>query len=165
MSKTPLLTALLAGLLLSTPAAAQEAQNAYSWITLGTMGGPMPRPGRHEPANLLWRKGEAHLIDTGDGAMTGLADAGADYPELRSIWISHIHFDHLGGLFAVLGLRLQTRTVTPLTIYGPPGMKDIVSGLIAAMRPSARSGFGIPGEVPIDPATKFRSWNWTMAPW
>jgi hypothetical protein len=80
MSKTPLLTALLAGLLLSTPAAAQEAQNAYSWITLGTMGGPMPRPGRHEPANLLWRKGEAHLIDTGDGAMTGLADAGADYP-------------------------------------------------------------------------------------
>lgn len=156
MSKTPLLTALLAGLLLSTPAAAQEAQNAYSWITLGTMGGPMPRPGRHEPANLLWRKGEAHLIDTGDGAMTGLADAGADYPELRSIWISHIHFDHLGGLFAVLGLRLQTRTVTPLTIYGPPGMKDIVSGLIAAMRPSARSGFGIPGEVPIDPATQIQ---------
>ncbi|WJS99760.1 MBL fold metallo-hydrolase [Novosphingobium humi] len=144
---------LLAGLLLAQPVAAQPVAAPYTWVTLGTMGGPMPRPGRNEPANLLVRAGEAHLIDTGDGAMTEMADAGADYPDLRTIWISHIHFDHLGGLYAVLGLRLQTRTVRPLTIYGPPGMKEIVAGLIAAMRPSARSGFGIPGEVPIDPAT------------
>ena len=133
----------MAGLLVAAPLAAQtppapapQAPAAYTWVTLGTMGGPMPRPGRNEPANLLLRKGEAHLIDTGDGAMTAMADAGADYPNLRTIWISHIHFDHLGGLFAVLGLRLQSRAVGPLTIYGPPGMKDIVNGLIAAMRPS-----------------------------
>lgn len=146
--------ACIGGLLITSPLAAQTrpASATYNWVTLGTMGGPMPRPGRNEPANLLVRKGEAHLIDTGDGAMTAMVDAGADYPDLRTIWISHIHFDHLGGLFAVLGLRLQARSVQPLTIYGPPGMKDIVEGLIAAMRPSARSGFGIPGEVPIDPA-------------
>ncbi|HWU02666.1 MAG TPA: MBL fold metallo-hydrolase, partial [Novosphingobium sp.] len=152
--------ACMAGLLIAAPLSAQtpptpspRAPTSYTWVTLGTMGGPMPRPGRNEPANLLVRKGEAHLIDTGDGAMTAMADAGVDYPDLRTIWISHIHFDHLGGLFAVLGLRLQSRAVGPLTIYGPPGMKDIVNGLIAAMRPSARSGFGIPGEVAIDPAS------------
>ena len=39
-----------------------------------------------------------------------------------------------------------------MTIYGPPGTKAIVNGLIAAMQPSAKSGFGVPGEVPIDPA-------------
>lgn len=149
---------LLAAMLLAAPAAAQSqpAPEAYSWVTLGTMGGPMPRVGRNEPANLLMRKGEAHLVDTGDGAMTAMVNAGADYPDLRTIWISHIHFDHLGGLFGVLGLRLQSRAVGPLTIYGPPGMKDIVTGLIAAMRPSARSGFGIPGETPIDPAANIR---------
>ncbi|RVU05846.1 MBL fold metallo-hydrolase [Novosphingobium umbonatum] len=146
---------LACGLLPLAQATAQTAQ-PYSWVTLGTMGGPMPRAGRNEPANLLMRRGEAHLIDTGDGAMTGMALAGADYPDLRSIWISHIHFDHLGGLFAVLGLRLQTRTTVPLTIYGPPGMKEIVSGLIAAMRPSALSGFGIEGEVALDPAASIR---------
>ena len=153
MPKPTILAGVLASLLLGTPVLAQPAKDAYTWVTLGTMGGPMPGQGRHEPANLLIRQGEAHLIDTGDGAMTAMANAGADYPDLRSIWISHIHFDHLGGLYAVLGLRLQTRTITPLTIYGPPGMKEIVAGLIAAMRPSALSGFGIPGEVPIDPAT------------
>lgn len=152
----------IAGVLLAlpvaTPLAAQPATAArsdapaYNWVTLGTMGGPMPQPGRNEPANLLVRKGAAHLVDAGDGAMTALADAGVDYPELRTIWISHIHFDHIGGLYGVLGLRLQTRTTRPLTIYGPPGIKVIVAGLVAAMRPSARSGFGIPGEVPIDPA-------------
>jgi ribonuclease BN (tRNA processing enzyme) len=161
MSKSIAGRAILAGmaaLLLAAPALAQSptAPEKYSWVTLGTMGGPMPSSSRHEPANLLLRKGEAHLVDTGDGAMTGLVEAGADYPDLRSIWISHIHFDHLGGLFAVLGLRLQTRAVGPLTIYGPPGMKDIVNGLIAAMRPSARSGFGVAGEKAIDPAANIQ---------
>ncbi|WP_177204189.1 MBL fold metallo-hydrolase [Sphingobium sp. AP50] len=112
----------------------------------------MAQPGRNEPANLVVRGGEAHLVDAGDGAMTAVVEAGTDYRALRSVWISHIHFDHLGGLYAVLGLRLQTRAVGPLSIYGPPGMREIVNGLLAAMRPSARSGFGVPGEVAIDPA-------------
>nr|WP_272917428.1 MBL fold metallo-hydrolase [Alteraurantiacibacter buctensis] len=111
----------------------------------------MPSAARAEPANLLVRNGSAHLVDVGDGAATAMTVAGADFQELRSIWISHIHFDHIGGLFGALGLRLQTRGTGPLTIYGPPGTRAIVDGLIAAMQPSARSGFGVPGEVPIDP--------------
>lgn len=128
----------------------------FEWVTLGTMGGPVPQPGRNEPANLLVRAGDAHLVDVGDGAATAMVAAGAQYPQLKSIWISHIHFDHIGGLFGVLGLRLQTRTVTPLTIYGPPGTKEIIDGLIRAMRPSARSGFGVPGEVAIDPGATIK---------
>lgn len=66
--------------LLATPLASQ-AQTAPApmppahdiWITLGTMGGPMPRPGRNEPTNLPVRNREAHLVDTGDGAMTEMA--------------------------------------------------------------------------------------------
>lgn len=123
------------------------------WVTLGTMGGPMPSAERSEPANLLMRRGDAHLVDAGDGAATEMVRAGSNFRDLRTIWISHIHFDHIGGLFGVLGLRLQTRTATPLTIYGPPGTKTIVENLLAAMRPSARSGFGVPGEVPLDPST------------
>ncbi|WP_120076085.1 MBL fold metallo-hydrolase [Aurantiacibacter odishensis] len=133
-----------------TPSAATEAPSA--WVTLGTVGGPQPVANRNEPANLLLVGNDAHLVDVGDGAATSMIRAGVQYADLRSIWISHIHFDHIGGLFGVLGLRLQTRTETPLTIYGPPGTQEIVDGLLAAMQPSARSGFGVPGEQSIDPA-------------
>ena len=136
----------------NAPAATEAAKPATEWVTLGTMGGPVPNATRGEPANLLVHKGQYDLIDTGDGAATAFLRAGGNFRALRGIWISHIHFDHIGGLYGVLGLRLQTRTTTPLTVYGPPGTKAIVEGLIAAMQPSARSGFGVPGEVPIDPA-------------
>lgn len=132
------------------------ARPATEWVTLGTMGGPMPNATRGEPANLLVHNGQLDLIDAGDGAATAFLRSGANFRALRSIWISHIHFDHIGGLYGVLGLRLQTRTTAPLTIYGPPGTGAIVDGLIAAMKPSARSGFGVPGEVPIDPAAGVR---------
>lgn len=135
------------------PTAIHQQADHFEWVTLGTVGGPVPQPGRNEPANLLARKGEAHLVDAGDGAATALVEAGSDYRDVQTIWISHIHFDHIGGLFAILGLRLQSRINSPLTIYGPPGMKDIVSGLITAMQPSARSGFGVVGETAISPAS------------
>ncbi len=162
--------ALLTVLALASPlgtacstASAQDARSAPApakpqteWVTLGTMGGPMPSATRAEPANLLVHNGQLDLVDAGDGAATAFLRSGANFRALRSIWISHIHFDHIGGLFGVLGLRLQTRTTTPLTVYGPPGTRAIVDGLIAAMKPSARSGFGVPGEVPIDPAASVR---------
>ena len=121
------------------------------WVTLGTVGGPMAQKDRGEPANLLLVKGVAYLVDAGDGAASRLLNAGVNMASLRGIFISHLHFDHIGGLFGVLGLRLQMRMTTPLTIYGPPGTKVIVAGLVKAMGPSAESGFGVPGEIPIAP--------------
>lgn len=139
------------------PVAASPAEAPRTeWVTLGTIGGPMPNAMRGEPANVLVHDGQFDLVDTGDGAATAFIRAGGNFRKLRSVWISHIHFDHIGGLFGVLGLRLQTRTQEPLTIYGPPGTKAIVDGLIAAMQPSARSGFGVPGEIPIDPGASVR---------
>lgn len=123
----------------------------YAWVTLGTQGGPMPSMNRSEPANLLVRQGAAHLVDAGDDAMTRAIGAGATFQSLRTIWLSHLHFDHIGGMLGVLGLRNQTRTVTPLTIYGPPGTRALVEGLFAAMKPSATAGFGVPGETMVAP--------------
>lgn len=137
----------------ASPQALRQAGERYEWVTLGTQGGPMPSLNRSEPANLLVRKGAAHLVDAGDDAMTRAIGAGATFQSLRTIWLSHLHFDHIGGMLGVLGLRNQTRTVTPLTIYGPPGTKALVEGLFAAMVPSATAGFGVPGEKMVAPNT------------
>jgi ribonuclease BN (tRNA processing enzyme) len=129
------------------------ATGKFEFVTLGTQGGPLPSATRSQPANVLVRPGEAYLIDVGDGTAGRLAAAHIPIQWIKGIFIGHLHFDHIGGLFAVLGLRHQMNDHTPLAIYGPPGTKDTVAGLLAAMRPSVEEGNGLPGEKTVPPET------------
>jgi len=79
------------------------------------------------------------LADVGDGAAEQLAKAGVRIDDVQTVLISHLHFDHTGGLFAFLALRYQTSGATPVTIYGPVGTRDTVSRLFAAMEPGGRA--------------------------
>jgi len=130
---------------------AQTQPAASHWITLGTQGGPIPGPKRSQPANVLLTGDGAYLVDAGDGAAEQLAKAGVPLAQLKAVVISHLHFDHTAGLLGILGLRYQTNIYTPLTIYGPPGTKQLVDGLLAAMLPTAKSGYGMPGSPYVDP--------------
>ena len=118
---------------------APTSQKAVQWVTLGTNSGPLAFSGRGQPANLLRVNGQLIVVDAGDGASEALLRSGIWLDDVQTIFISHLHFDHTGGLFALLGRRFQTRETMPLTIYGPPGMKRTVDGLIAAMQPSAEA--------------------------
>lgn len=140
---------LLGGAVPTPPDAADTS--SYRWVTLGTMGGPLTSVDRREPANALIRPGTTYLIDAGDGAATQLSGAGAPLASVKAIFISHHHLDHIGGLFAVLGLREQLAVKTPLTIYGPPHTREIVEKLMAALRPSIETGYGVTSENAVDP--------------
>lgn len=119
---------------------------ADGWITLGTMGGPVGAPERAQPANALVRGGEVYLVDAGDGAAQQLAKAGLRLPQVKAVFLSHLHVDHTGGLAAIIGLRAQTDVRAVLTVYGPPGTKALVDGIAASLKPAAAAGYGIPGQ-------------------
>jgi ribonuclease BN (tRNA processing enzyme) len=129
----------------------------HAFITLGTAGGPIPHPHRSQPANALVRGAETILIDVGDGAAEQLARAGASLQSVRAIFISHLHFDHTGGLAAILGLRYQTNAPGVLTVYGPPGTARLVDGLVASMQPAAEAGYGFEGQKQVRPADTVRA--------
>ncbi len=146
------LCVLLAGLALSTanPAAAQEVSR---WITLGTQGGPIPLKSRSQPANVLLTRDGAFVIDAGDGVTEQLAKANVPLGQVKAVVLSHLHFDHTAGLFGILSLRWQTSIYSPLTIYGPPGTRQLVDGILAAMGPAVEAGYAYPDELrrPFEP--------------
>lgn len=139
MRLTKMLLALTAGAALGLPVVAMAAPATLSFTTLGTNSGPIPRKDRSEPANLVRYGDQFILADVGDGAAEQLAKADVGIDQIQTILISHLHFDHTGGLFAVLSLRFQTSGATPVTIYGPPGTRETVAGLFAAMGPGGHA--------------------------
>lgn len=123
------------------------------WITLGTRAGPLASATRSQPSNLLVVGDANILVDVGDGTSARLAAVGVPTAQVDAVFISHLHWDHTGGLAAILGLRAQTNSRTPLRIYGPPGTAQMVTGLLASMVPGATAGYGVAGARPTDLTT------------
>lgn len=149
-------THLIAGLALmmssSTTALARSGAAClpFTWTTLGTAGGPVPTPDRGEPSNLLHVGDRYILVDSGDGTVNQLGRLGMNLGMVDSVFLSHHHLDHTAGLAAVLGLRWMNDFSGRLTVYGPPGTRELVDGLLTSMQPQARIGFGI-GRAPAPP--------------
>jgi ribonuclease BN (tRNA processing enzyme) len=73
----------------------------------------------------------AFLVDCGASSMIAMRKFGVDPNTIRAVLISHLHGDHFGGLpFLILDAQLVSMRTAPLTIAGPPGLRE---RLIAAM--------------------------------
>ena len=65
------------------------------------------------------------LLDAGPTLLPNLKRLPANPADIRHIFISHLHGDHCFGLpFLLLDHHFYSRTETPLTIIGPPGIED-----------------------------------------
>lgn len=117
-----------------------------SFITLGTAGGPMQNSERAQPSHVVMYDNAPILVDCGEGAMGQLKRAGIEFRNVRNIFLSHHHFDHIGSLFACFGLNMMVQRRDKLTIYGPPGTQQIVDDLVAACTVPNEIGFGVPGQ-------------------
>lgn len=126
-------------------AAAPDPLPPLVWTTLGTAGGPVLQPDRFQPANLITGGGRVWMVDCGDGAVQHLAAAGFQPPRVSAVFVSHLHQDHMGGLQALLGLRWMQAARTPITVYGPPGIEEVVAGIVQALQPSSRIGMSVRG--------------------
>lgn len=150
---------LAAGAVFTAPAAAgteTAPPTPVSFTVLGTNSGPIPDPDRAQPANLLDVGGQRILIDAGDGAADGLGKVGVILGDVETVFISHLHFDHTGGLFAFLSQRYQMMSAKPVTIYGPPGTRRTVEGILDAMGPMTDRGTNVRERSPLAPEEAVR---------
>src|SRR4051812_4108289 len=97
-------------------------------VFLGTSGG-MPSAHRNPAGLLLRRGGERLLFDCGEGTQRQLLRSTVGLVDLGEIFVTHFHADHYLGLPGMLKtFALRGRDV-PLTVYGPPGLRDLFGSL------------------------------------
>jgi ribonuclease Z len=70
------------------------------------------------------------MIDCGEGAQISLRKAGISFLKIEHICISHIHGDHIFGLFGLLSTMALLGRTAPLTIYAPASFSTILQFLI-----------------------------------
>ena len=99
-------------------------------ITLGTAGGPVPRAKRAQSSNLLIVNGTPYLIDAGDGVARRLAKLKFNLRSLGTIFITHGHNDHTGGLPHLLSVQWGAQRSQPINVYGPPGTQGMIKAAI-----------------------------------
>ena len=97
-------------------------------VFLGTSGG-MPSA-RRNPAGLLVRRGgDRILLDCGEGTQRQLLRSSVGLVDLPEVLLTHFHADHYLGLPGMLKtFALRGRDV-PLTVYGPPGLRELFGAL------------------------------------
>lgn len=117
---------------LGSPAAA--GTQGTRLILLGTSGGPTAQEDRSQPASLLVVNGRPYLIDCGDGAVHQLRKAGFTAADVTRVFLTHLHFDHIGGLPSLMMVNWVSATPRPVEIYGPPGTEALVQSALAYLK-------------------------------
>ena len=80
----------------------------------------------------------AFLIDCGASSMIAIRKFGVDPSAIASIFITHLHGDHFGGLpFFLLDAQLVSRRTAPLTIAGPSGLVERLRVTMEALFPGS----------------------------
>ena len=85
-----------------------------------------PTSNQYTTAQLLKMREHYFLIDCGEGTQKQLRRSKTKFSRINHIFISHLHGDHFFGLVGLLSTFHLLGRTAPLTIYGPPKLKDIV---------------------------------------
>lgn len=107
-------------------------------LTVLGSGTSVPHPRRSSSGFWLRTSSGTILLDCSASTVHRMAEEGLDWAGLDSIWISHFHLDHCGGLAPFLfgtkyAPETQNRT-KPLGIYGAKGLRDLITKFSDANR-------------------------------
>ena len=86
----------------------------------------MPTTERYPSAQVLNVRGRLFMMDCGEGAQIQLRKAGVSFLRIEHICISHIHGDHIFGLYGLLSTMAMLGRTAPINIYAPKSFAPIL---------------------------------------
>lgn len=111
-------------------------------VLLGS-GAVRPVPGRDGPAQVVVVDGEPLLFDCGRGAATGLRRTGIPPETVHTVFLTHLHFDHVSDLPYFILTTWVIGRERDVALFGPPGTKHFIETSVrGAYEADIRSRFG-----------------------
>ena len=97
-------------------------------FTLNVLGtaSALPTTERYPSAQVLNVRGRLFMIDCGEGAQIQLRKAGVSFLKIEHICLSHVHGDHIFGLFGLLSTMGMLGRTAPLSIYAPKSLAPVL---------------------------------------
>jgi ribonuclease BN (tRNA processing enzyme) len=78
------------------------------------------------------------LIDCGSSALIAMRKFAIDPNGVETVFLTHLHGDHFGGLpFLILDAQTVSRRTAPLTLVGPPGLRERLRDLMEVLYPGS----------------------------
>ena len=118
--------------------AAASADSGARLVLLGT-GTPIPDPDRSGPALAIVVNDATYIVDAGPGVVRRSVAASVRdsmpalrAPNLRYVFLTHLHSDHTMGLPDIMLTPAVMRRSGPLTVIGPPGTRAMVDKILEA---------------------------------
>lgn len=120
-------------------------------VTLGVKGGPSLRAGGAMPtSSLLELDGQRIVIDAGLGVARGLVQAGVALNTLSTVFITHLHSDHILELGGLLHTAWVSGLKTKVRVYGPEGIEGYWAGFRQALAYDMHLRVVDDGRIPLE---------------
>ncbi|HBG23794.1 MAG: hypothetical protein A2X17_03055 [Bacteroidetes bacterium GWF2_41_61] len=101
----------------------------FAFTSLGCASA-LPTVNRFPSAHVLNVHERLFLIDCGEGAQIQLRRYGFSFLKIREIFISHIHGDHIFGIYGLLSTMSMIGRSAEIYIYAPESFGEILSSFL-----------------------------------
>lgn len=132
-----------------------KIDNDFKLLFCGT-GSPNRSPDRGQPCTALIAAGKLFLFDAGEGAIAKLTQYNAPLGQLHSIFLTHLHSDHISGVAEVLHNTWLYGRMHSVDTVGPPGTEQVVKGFEHSYSLDLHERMRVVGPENLDSATAFK---------
>ena len=125
-------------------------------VVLCGTAGPVADAQQRSACNAVIADGEMLLVDVGGGGTQLASGLGLPLRQLSTILVTHLHHDHIGGIPDALHGSWFVGRTRPVTVYGPPGIEEVMRGFGAALAEDRRLR-ALPGGGALEPRAALAS--------
>jgi ribonuclease Z len=121
-------------------------------VVLCGAGSPLPDPKRSGPCAAVIAGEKLFIVDSGSGSSRMLSRLRIPQGRIDGILLTHFHSDHIDGLGELALLRWGGGSwTTPLYVFGPSGVEQVVAGFNQAYASDTRYRIAHHGSATMPP--------------